>query len=156
MSQRTRRFSLDGINMTTLIDLNTEFGAHAAQRLQDELVIWLTTVGLDAMPQPRPVWFIWENDSFVILSKPTSYKLKHIEQHPKVALNFDGGKEGDDIVVFLGQAVIEPDVLSQPLLDQYLAKYAQQIINIGYTNDTFLNAYSVVIRVTPTKVRDIA
>ncbi len=140
----------------TLVDLNTPLGLRAAERLQEELVIWLTTISLDETPQPRPVWFLWDNESFVILSKPSSHKLKHIRQHPNVALNFDGGKEGEDIVVFLGQAVIEPDTLSQPVLDQYIAKYADQIIKIGFTNETFLNAYSVVIRVKPTKIRDIA
>lgn len=41
-----------------IIDLTTEYGARVARRLQDEQVIWLTTVGRDGTPQPNPVWFI--------------------------------------------------------------------------------------------------
>jgi PPOX class probable F420-dependent enzyme len=138
------------------IDEKTEFGARVSQRLHDELVIWLTTVGPDGMPHPRPVWFIWENDSFVIFSMPGMHKLKHIEQNAKVALHFDGGHVGEDIQVFLGQANLEPTPVSQAILDAYVAKYGTEIVRIGFTLDKFKSTYTVALRVTPNKVRGMS
>jgi hypothetical protein len=45
-----------------MLDLTTDFGKRAAERLAKEKVIWLTTVGVDGAPQPNPVWFVWESD----------------------------------------------------------------------------------------------
>jgi len=141
--------------MSAPIDQNTEFGAHAIKRLQDEMVIWLTTVSADVWPQPRPVWFLWQDPSVYILSMPTAWKLKHIARNPHVALNFDGGRLGGDIVVMLGTAEIESEPVSNELSKLYLAKYEDEIRNIGYTNGSFLKAYSTVIKITLAKARGI-
>ena len=34
--------------------------------------IWFTTVREDGMPQPTPVWFVRDGDSFVIYSMPNA------------------------------------------------------------------------------------
>jgi hypothetical protein len=55
-----------------MIDLATKFGRKVKQHLRQEYVIWLTTLGSDLSPQPRPVWFIWDSNSFLIFSRPAS------------------------------------------------------------------------------------
>ena len=47
-----------------MIDFKTELGRKAKRHLKGEYTIWFTTVGADLTPQPRPVWFIWEGNSF--------------------------------------------------------------------------------------------
>ncbi len=49
-----------------MLDLNTEFGKHVAQRLQHEQVIWLITISAEGTPFPRPVWFLWDDESILI------------------------------------------------------------------------------------------
>src|SRR3954451_7916261 len=51
---------------TILPDPATPFGERVAQRLREEVVIWLTTTGADGTPQPAPVWFLWEGETFLI------------------------------------------------------------------------------------------
>src|SRR5689334_8621027 len=104
-----------------------KFGAHVAQRLQDERVIWLTTVSSNTMPQPRPVRFLWQNGVFNVFSTPTAYKLKHIAQNPQVALHFDGGGDGEDVAVFLSVANVQTYPFPQNVVDSYLAKYADDL-----------------------------
>lgn len=41
-----------------MIDFTTQLGERLHQRLQEDFVIWLTTVDASGFPQPRPVWFI--------------------------------------------------------------------------------------------------
>ena len=41
-----------------------------AARLKKELVIWLVTASRDATPQSVPVWFLFQDDSFLVYSAP--------------------------------------------------------------------------------------
>jgi PPOX class probable F420-dependent enzyme len=136
-----------------MIELTGDFGARVARRLEQEIIIWLTTVRADGTPQPSPVWFVWSDDALLIYSQPNKQKLRNIARSPNVALNFDGNGQGGDIVVISGQASIDP---SAPPCDQvaaYVTKYRDHIIRIGYAPATFAAGYSVAIRVTPTALR---
>ena len=68
-----------------MLNLNTKFGRVAKKHLKNEYFVWLTTVDSTGTPQPRPVWFIWEKDSFLIFSQEKAYKLKHIRKNPQVS-----------------------------------------------------------------------
>jgi PPOX class probable F420-dependent enzyme len=70
-----------------MIDLSTEFGKRALRRLQAASTIWLTTVSQDGTPQPRPVWFFWTGETFLIFSRPEGAKLRHIARNSRVALH---------------------------------------------------------------------
>jgi PPOX class probable F420-dependent enzyme len=90
-----------------MIDLTTKLGAQAAQRLQQDYIIWLTTVSRDGTPQPNPVWFYWDGKSILIYTQPTSHKLKNISRNPRVSVNFQANDEGDDVIVLTGDASID-------------------------------------------------
>lgn len=66
------------------------FGQRVRERLGTEMVIWFTTVGADGTPQPNPVWFLWEDDGFLIYNRADANRLTHIAKRPQVSLNFDG------------------------------------------------------------------
>ncbi|MFT4036548.1 MAG: TIGR03667 family PPOX class F420-dependent oxidoreductase [Thermomicrobiales bacterium] len=136
-----------------VIDTSTEFGSRVAQRLADEIVIWLTTTGAGDTPQPSPVWFYWDGESALIYSQPNKPKLRNIERNPRVSLNFNSSFEGGDVVVFTGNAVVEPDVTPADQHAAFVEKYTAGIASIGMTPASFAAAYSVGIRVTPDKLR---
>jgi PPOX class probable F420-dependent enzyme len=135
-----------------MIDLSTEFGARVARRLEQETVIWLTTVRADSTPQPSPVWFLWDGTTMLMYSRPDTPKLRNIAAQPRVALNFDSDGQGGDIVVFTGEARIE-DAPPANEVPTYLDKYQSSIASIGMTPESFARTYSVAIRVMPTSVR---
>ena len=136
-----------------MIDLTSKFGIHVAQRLDKEIVIWLTTVGADGTPQPSPVWFLWADQAFLIYSRPNTPKLRNIERSPRVALNFDSDGQGGDIVVFTGEARIDPQAPPAHEIPAYLKKYREHIAGINMTPDHFARGYSVALRIVPTKLR---
>lgn len=136
-----------------MIDFSGELGARAKQRLQGELVIWLTTTDAAGQPQPRPVWFIWEDESFLIYSQTQARKVQHIARNPRVALHFDGGPQGDDIQVFAGDAEIVAGPTPAHQVGAYLQKYSQAIRDLGYSAEAFAGEYPVAIRVHPRKLR---
>jgi PPOX class probable F420-dependent enzyme len=137
-----------------MIDLTSPFGRVALQHLESEYVIWLTTVGSNLAPQPRPVWFVWENDSFLIFSQPKAHKVAHIKKHPTVALHFNTDETGDkNVIIFIGEAAIDLNCPPAHKVSKYFEKYKQGIADLPMTPEEFGEEYSVAIRIRATEIR---
>ena len=133
-------------------DTTTEFGSRVERRLRDEHVIWLTTVRDDSAPQPSPVWFLWDGQTFLIFSQPNKPKLRNIAANPNVALNLESNG-GGDVVIFSGEAAIVGDAPQEHEIAAYVAKYREYIARLGQTPESFAKEYSVAVRVRPTRLR---
>jgi len=137
-----------------MLDFTTEFGQKVKKHLDHEYFIWFTTTSTDLTPQPRPVWFIWQGDSFLIFSRPDAHKVAHLKAHPNVALHFNTDEKADeDVIVFLGVAEIDPDVPPAHTIPAYFEKYERGIADLDMALEEFSQEYSLAIRVTPAKVR---
>ena len=137
-----------------MTDKQAKLESKARKFIEQEYAIWLTTVGSNLAPQPRPVWFIWDQDSFLIFSQPQAHKLKHIKLHPNVALHFNADKTGDeDVIVYGGTAEIDTSVPPAHKVRAYMEKYRAGIDAMGATVEQFSQEYSVAIRVRPTSLR---
>lgn len=136
-----------------MIDLNTKFGRKAKRRLQKEQEIWLTTTGADGTPQPRPVWFWWDGESFLLYSEPQAHKLAHIANHPTVALNLNSDSADVGVVVIIGTAALAPDAPPPHKHKSYMKKYGKGIAELKMTPEEFSARWSVPVRVTPQKLR---
>jgi PPOX class probable F420-dependent enzyme len=135
-----------------VIDQDTEFGARAARRLRDEVVIWMTTITPEGSPLPRPVWFLWDGDESAVMYSRPSPRVRNLEANPRVTLNFDGDGEGSDIIVLSGTAAVDPELPPADRSPEYLAKYDEHIASIGMTPESFAKAYSVPVRIRFTRV----
>lgn len=138
-----------------IIDPDTKFGARVLQRLQNEEVIWLTTVRADQLPQPSPVWFLWDGETFLIYSIADKPKLRNIARNSKVALNLNSDEHGYEVVVFSADARIDTDMPSVIEVEEYIQKYTEGITGIDMTPESFAEEYTVAIRITPTHVRGL-
>ncbi|MEO7000933.1 MAG: TIGR03667 family PPOX class F420-dependent oxidoreductase [Ktedonobacterales bacterium] len=137
-----------------LPDPSTLFGERVAQRLREEPILWLTTIGADGTPQPNPIWFLWVGgDSIMMYSKADAYRLAHIKRNPKVALHFNADSSGNDIIVFTGEAHISPDEPSPDKVAAYTEKYRDSIAGSFQTPENFARLYPTPVRITLTKVR---
>jgi PPOX class probable F420-dependent enzyme len=135
-----------------VIDTSTEQGQAIVKRFGDELIMWLTTLGRDGAPHPKPVWFLWDNDEILIHSQPNAAANRNIARDGRVALHLNSSQDGGNVVVINGAArLIEKP---QTVIDNaaYVAKYVGQIKDIQMTPESFSAAYSVEIRVTPEKL----
>jgi PPOX class probable F420-dependent enzyme len=135
-----------------VIDESTEFGARAARRLRDEVVVWMTTVTADGSPLPRPVWFHWDGEESVVMYSRLSPRVRNIEANPRVTLHFDGDGGGGDVIVFTGTAAIDPALPPADQSPDYLAKYHERIARIGMSPESFAATYSVPVRIRFTRV----
>jgi PPOX class probable F420-dependent enzyme len=126
--------------------------AAADERLRRETVIWLTTVRPDGQPQSSPVWFLWDGRTFLIYSLPTSPKLPNIRSNPKVSLHLND-IDGSDVVSIECLASIAEDDAPALGVPEYVEKYREGVADLGWSEQQFAEAYSVPIRITPTRWR---
>ena len=78
-------------------------------RLDDELVVWLTTVNAAGQPQTSPVWFLVQDESIVVYSLAQTPRTRNIAANPKVSLNLNSTPSGGDVVIIEGRAEIVTD-----------------------------------------------
>ena len=137
-----------------MIDLTSDFGRVVKRHLNDQYVIWLTTVDSNLTPQPRPVWFIWEQDSFLVFSQAKAHKVAHVKRNPRVALHFNTDESGDKhVIVFTGEASIDTGCPPAHLVPAYFEKYGDGIAAMDMTPEAFSREYSIPLRIRPAEVR---
>jgi PPOX class probable F420-dependent enzyme len=130
-----------------------EISDRLAQRLDDDLVAWLTTVRSDGIPQASLVWFLWDGGEFLIYSEPGKAKLRNIAANPVVSLNLNSIGDGG-VAVFTGDARLSPEDGDPSTNPRYVDKYRSLIEGeLATSIETFATAYRVAIRVKPRSLR---
>lgn len=136
-----------------MLDFTTKVGGRAAERLRTERVIWLSSVSSTGVPVPNPLWFVWEEESFLIYSQPKAIRLKHFIDRPQVSLHFNADVDGNDVIVFYGDVALDPGAPPAHMHAAYLSKYKQGIHELGMMPEMYGKLYSVAFRVTPRAMR---
>ena len=136
-----------------VIDPSNEKGSKVSRWLQNDIVAWLITVAPDGTPSPTPVWFWWDGETLLVYSQPDKPKLRHIVANPRVAIALPLDEVGDLRAVVTGDAAVDgsaPAAFEQP---GYIDKYRDEIARLGSNPEEFSAAYSVPIRIRPTRLR---
>jgi PPOX class probable F420-dependent enzyme len=136
-----------------MLDVTTEWGRHAEQRLRSNIIAWLTTVGSDGRPYTSPIWFLWDGNTVLIFSQPQRQKIRNLRKNSRVTLALDDTKQGEDVVIVEGTAELLDDPEISVMLPAYVAKYGAFIQDLGWTPESMAADYSLGIRVTPTKFK---
>ena len=122
-------------------------------KLEEELVGWLTTVTPKGQPKSSIVWFLRDGDDLLIYSRPGKPKLASIATNPRVAFNLHSDRHGHSIVTMEGTATIEDDPIPAHRVPRYVDKYSESIKASGWTNQSFADDYSVLIRISVNRLR---
>jgi len=137
------------------MDYDNETGKRFLERIQTERVIWLTTISSGGIPQPRPVWFVWERGDLIVYSHAESKKLVHIARNPNVSFHFNTDADGYDIQVILGKAQVDPSLPPSHLNKAYSEKYGAEILTLDMDEERYAELYSVGLRITPARLRGL-
>lgn len=124
-----------------------------AEKLANELVVWLTTVRHDGQPQTSPVWFAWDDGSFLIYSRAGQQKVRNILGNPRVALALEQDGTGSDVATLEGRALIDEEAPPADEVGAYVAKYGPRMEAISGSEEAFAKDYRVAIRVEVTRRR---
>ena len=125
----------------------------AAERLDHEVMGWLTTVTAKGRPQSSGVWFVARDDAIYIQSQREAAKLGNIRANDKVSFHLDGDGAGGDIVTIDADAEIL-DAPPPSVLDAYSQKYGPVIRErIRSTPEAMIDEYPTTVRLVPRRVR---
>ena len=137
-----------------MIDPKSRAGVRAAERLERELIIWLTTVTPAGQPQSSPVWFLWIDGEILVYSRADTPRLSNVRANPRVAATFDGDGDGGDVVSIEGVALVARErATPADVPPAYIEKHAAKLAAYGWTMETMLVDYPVEIRIRPTRLR---
>ena len=123
------------------------------ERLDGELIAWMTTVNAAGQPQTSPVWFLVEDEVFVIYSLDATPRTRNIRANPQVCLNLNSTPSGGEVVIIEGHAEIIEDGPAASEDERYVDKYVGPMEDLGMTPQSFATDYPVRIHVQPTRLR---
>ena len=123
------------------------------ERLDGELVAWMTTVSPAGQPQTSPVWFLVEDEVIVIYSLGKTPRTRNIAADPKVCLNLNSTPSGGEVVIIEGTAEMIAEGPAASADEAYVAKYEASMEDLGMTPASFAADYPVRIHVRPTRLR---
>jgi len=137
----------------TAPDPSTTAGARALERLDKELIGWLTTIDPAGQPQASAVWFLWRDGEILVFSGKRARRNDNLAEHRHVSFNLNSDPGGGDIVTMEGEARIDLAAGPATADTAYLAKYRDLLAEYGWTAQYFAAEYPVPVLVRPTRWR---
>ena len=122
--------------------------------LEQEPVVWLSTVRPDGGPHLVPIWFWWDGDALLVFSKPDAQKVRNLRERPSAMLALGDAEDDFDVAMLVGRAELLERPTSEVMPAAHLAKYARQLAAIGLTAAEYAATYSQVIRIVPVRPLD--
>ena len=123
------------------------------ERLEGELVAWMTTVDPAGQPQTSPVWFLVEDEVIVVYSLDGTPRTRNIRANARVCLNLNSTPSGGELVIIEGRAEIIEDGRPANEDERYVEKYSGSMEDLGMTPASFAADYPVRLHVQPTRLR---
>ena len=137
----------------TAPDPSTTAGARALERLDKELIGWLTTIDPTGQPQASAVWFLWRDGEILVFSGKRARRNDNLAGHRLVSFNLNSDPGGGDIVTMEGEARIDLAAGPATADTAYLAKYRDLLAEYGWTAQYFAAEYPVPVLVRPSRWR---
>jgi PPOX class probable F420-dependent enzyme len=117
--------------------------------LEQEPVVWLSTVRPDGNPHLVPIWFWWDGEAILVFSKPDAQKVRNLRAYPSVMLALGDAEDDFDVGLLEGCAELLDQPTAEILPARHLAKYTTQLAAIGLTPEAYAATYSQAIRIVP-------
>jgi PPOX class probable F420-dependent enzyme len=131
------------------MDTTTLAGARMQRFLEQEPVVWLSTVRPNGAPHIVPIWFCWDGEVLLVFSKPDAQKVRNLRDRPSVMLALGNAEDDFDVGLIEGHAQLLDLPTADVLPSAHLAKYADQLAAIGLGAAEYAATYSQVIRIVP-------
>ena len=119
--------------------------------LEQEPVVWLSTVRPDGRPHLVPIWFWWDGEALLVFSQPSAQKVRNLRERPSVMLALGDAEDDFDVGMVEGIAEVLDRPTSEMLPEGHLVKYARQLAAIGLTPEEYASTYSQVLRIRPVR-----
>lgn len=135
------------------LDPATDAGAKALERLDTELMGWVTTVNPDGQPQSSAIWFLWHRGEVLVYSHKRAPRNANVEANPLVSFNLNTDPDGEEVVTMEGEARIDLTLPPSSANPAYQAKHRHMLGRYGWTPEWLAENYPIPIVITPTRWR---
>jgi PPOX class probable F420-dependent enzyme len=125
--------------------------ASAVDRRRSATAVWIASVRPDGAPHLIPLWFAWDGDDLVVLSKPNAQKVRNLRRDPRVVLALGSVRDGMDVDLIEGLGEVLEAPSESVVSAAAFARYAVPMARLGLTLDTFFATYSQPIRIRLTR-----
>lgn len=119
--------------------------------LRTEEVLWLSTFGTDGFPGIVPIWFSWDGEAILIVSKPHAEKVADMRAMPRVMIALGHAEDDFDVGLIEARAELMDAAIEDFLPESHWVKYAQDLASIGLTREEYVRTYSQAIRLVPVR-----
>ena len=121
----------------------------SAPQLEAATSLALATVRPDGRPHVDPVWFYWDGEAFVVLTKPHAQKVRNLLSEPRAMVSI-GQPGSPDATLVEVTAEVETDGAAT-IAGHFAAKYRGPLEALGLTIGRLVETYPSVIRLRPTR-----
>jgi PPOX class probable F420-dependent enzyme len=121
------------------------------QFLRTEEVLWLSTSGTDGFPGLVPIWFSWDGEAILLVSKPHAEKVTDMRADPRVMVALGDAEEDFDVALIEARAELPDRPVDDFLPGSHWTKYAADLDAIGLTRAEYLRTYSQPVRIVPVR-----
>lgn len=119
--------------------------------LHTEEVLWLSTFGTDGFPGLVPIWFSWDGEAILVVSKPNAEKVADMRATPRVMIALGDAEEDFDVGLIEARAELPDTPADRFLPESHWTKYAADLASIGLTREEYVRTYSQAVRLVPVR-----
>jgi F420H(2)-dependent biliverdin reductase len=106
-----------------------------SDRLASEANVWLATTRSDGRPHLVPIWFVWHDEQFYILTTLASVKAKNLLSNPHASVALESGSQ--PLIAECSARRVESPYSSE-LVEVFQRKYDWDITQDGEYNGMFV------------------
>jgi PPOX class probable F420-dependent enzyme len=125
--------------------------ARVERFLRTEEVLWLSTFGTDGFPGLVPIWFSWDGETILVVSKPNAEKVADMRARPRVMIALGNAEEDFDVGLIEARAELPDTPADRFLPESHWTKYAADLASIGLTREEYVRTYSQAVRLVPVR-----
>lgn len=111
----------------------------------------LATLRPDGSPHVAPVWHLYDGEKLLILSEPSSVKVRNLRGDPRVGISIPRETEPHGFVQVNGTVELSEEWDRQVLWDMAINYHGEEE-GTRYAEQTYRDMEFVLITITPTKV----
>ena len=122
-----------------------------AEYLRLPLLSNLATLRPDGSPHVAPVWHLYDGEKLLILSSPSSVKVRNLRGDPRIGISIPRETEPHGFVQVTGTAQLSTEWDSKVLWDMSINYQGEEEGN-RYAEQTYREMEFVLITVTPSRM----